>query len=146
MRKVRIGTSDLEVAPINLGGNVFGWTLDEQQSFAILDEFLAGGFNFIDTADTYAWWVNGTGGQSETIIGNWMKKRGNRGQVVLATKVGSETKDHPFDISRNHILQSVDDSLRRLQTDYIDLYYTHFDDQKTPVEETLSAYDEVIKA
>ncbi|MFC3197983.1 aldo/keto reductase [Parapedobacter deserti] len=146
MEKVKIGTSDLAVAPINLGGNVFGWTLDEQQSFDILDEFIANGFNFIDTADTYAWWVNGTGGQSETIIGNWLKSRGNRDKVVIATKVGSETRDHPFDISRKHILQSVDESLRRLQTDHIDLYYTHYDDHRTPVEETLSAYDEVIRA
>lgn len=146
MEKVKIGTSDLEVAPINLGGNVFGWTLDEKQSFTILDEFLEGGFNFIDTADTYAWWLNGTGGQSETIIGNWLKSRGNRDKVVIATKVGSETKEHTFDISKKHILRSVDESLQRLQTDHIDLYYTHYDDNKTPVEETLSAYDEVIKA
>jgi len=136
----------LEVGPINFGGNVFGWTLDEKQSFEILDAFIAGGFNFIDTADTYAWWVNGTGGQSETIIGNWLKSRGNRDKVVIATKVGSETREHSFDISKKHILKSVDESLQRLQTDRIDLYYTHYDDDKTPVEETLSAYDEVIKA
>lgn len=146
MENVKIGTSDLAVAPINFGGNVFGWTLDEQQSFDILDAFAAGGFNFIDTADTYAWWVNGTGGQSETIIGNWLKSRGNREKMVVATKVGSETKEHGFDISKKHILQSAEDSLRRLQTDYIDLYYTHFDDNRTPVAETLSAYDELIKA
>ena len=136
----------MEVGPINFGGNVFGWTLDEKQSFEILDAFIAGGFNFIDTADTYAWWVNGTGGQSETIIGNWLKSRGNRDKVVIATKVGSETREHSFDISKKHILKSVDESLQRLQTDRIDLYYTHYDDDKTPVEETLSAYDEVIKA
>jgi len=146
MDKVKIGSSDLEVGPINFGGNVFGWTLDEKQSFEILDAFIAGGFNFIDTADTYAWWVNGTGGQSETIIGNWLKSRGNRDKVVIATKVGSETREHSFDISKKHILKSVDESLQRLQTDRIDLYYTHYDDDKTPVEETLSAYDEVIKA
>lgn len=145
-KKVKIGTTDLEVAPINFGGNVFGWTLDEKQSFAILDAFVDKGFNFIDTADTYAWWVNGTGGQSETIIGNWLKSRGNRKDLVIATKVGSETKEHPQDISKKHILKSVEESLSRLQTDYIDLYYTHFDDEKTPVEETLSAYDEIIKA
>ncbi|SFC63932.1 Predicted oxidoreductase [Parapedobacter composti] len=146
MEKVKIGTSDLEVARINFGGNVFGWTLDEKQSFSILDAFIEGGFDFIDTADTYAWWVNGTGGQSETIIGNWLKSRGLRNKVVIATKVGSETREHPFDISRKHILKSVDESLRRLQTDHIDLYYTHYDDNNTPVEETLAAYDEVIKA
>ncbi len=146
VNKATIGTTDLKVAPINLGGNVFGWTLDEQRSFEILDAFTAGGFNFIDTADTYSWWVNGKGGQSETIIGNWLKARGNRSNLVIATKVGSETKEHPYDISKKHILKSVDESLQRLQTDYIDLYYTHFDDHKTPVEETLSAYDEIVKA
>ncbi|PPK99683.1 aldo/keto reductase [Parapedobacter indicus] len=146
MEKIKIGSSDLEVAPINFGGNVFGWTLNEAESFSILDAFVDGGFNFIDTADTYAWWLNGTGGQSETIIGNWLKIRGNRDRVVIATKVGSETKEHGFDISKRHILKSVDESLRRLQIDHIDLYYTHYDDNKTPVEETLLAYDEVIKA
>ncbi len=144
--KVKIGHSALEVAPINFGGNVLGWTLDEKASFEILDAFTAAGFNFIDTADTYAWWVNGTGGQSETIIGNWMRARRNRSNVIVATKVGSQTKEHPVDISKKHILKSVDESLQRLQTDYIDLYYTHFDDEKTPVEETLSAYDEMVKA
>ncbi len=146
MKKVVIKNTDIEIGNINFGGNVFGWTLSEQQSFDILDRFTGAGFNFIDTADTYAWWVNGTGGQSETIIGNWMKARNNRSEVVIATKVGSETKEHGYDISKKHILQSVDNSLQRLQTDYIDLYYTHFDDNKTPVEETLAAYDEVIKA
>lgn len=146
IHKVKIGHSTLEVAPINFGGNVLGWTLDEKASFEILDAFTAAGFNFIDTADTYAWWVNGTGGQSETIIGNWMRARRNRSNVIVATKVGSQTKEHPVDISKKHILKSVDESLQRLQTDYIDLYYTHFDDEKTPVEETLSAYDEMVKA
>lgn len=146
MKKVTIGNTDLQISPINLGGNVFGWTLDEQKSFEVLDGFVAGGFNFIDTADTYSWWVNGIGGQSETIIGNWMKARGNRDQIVIATKVGSQNKEHGVDISKKHILKSVDESLARLQTDHIDLYYTHFDDEKTPIEETLSAYDEVVKA
>ena len=146
MDKKIIKHTNLEVAPINLGGNVFGWTLNEQESFGILDKFTGAGFNFIDTADTYSWWVNGKGGQSETIIGNWMKLHGNRQQMVIATKVGSQTKEHGFDISRKHILKSVDESLKRLQTDYIDLYYTHFDDNKTPVEETLKAYAEIIKA
>ena len=146
MKKVKIKHTNLEIAPINFGGNVFGWTLDEQQSFKILDKFTEAGFNFIDTADTYAWWVNGVGGQSETIIGKWLKERKNRQDIVLATKVGSETKEHGYDISRKHILKSVDESLQRLGTDYIDLYYTHFDDNVTPVEETLAAYDEIIKA
>ncbi|REC44267.1 aldo/keto reductase [Chryseobacterium sp. 5_R23647] len=146
MEKIKIKNTDLLIAPVNFGGNVFGWTLDEKKSFDILDQFTAGGFNFIDTADTYSWWVNGKGGQSEEIIGKWMKERNNRNDVVLATKVGSETKEHGFDISKKHILKSVDESLARLQTDHIDLYYTHFDDGKTPVEETLEAYDEIIKA
>ncbi len=146
MDKIKINHTDLEIAPINFGGNVFGWTLDKQQSFSILDQFVDGGFNFIDTADTYSWWVNGVGGQSEEIIGQWLKARNNRSDIVLATKVGSETKEHGFDISKKHILKSVDESLKRLGTDYIDLYYTHFDDHKTPIEETLSAYDEIIKA
>jgi len=146
MEKRKIKNTDLSIAPVNFGGNVFGWTLDEKQSFDILDQFIEGGFNFIDTADTYSWWVNGKGGQSEEIIGRWMKKRANRHGLVVATKVGSETKEHGFDISKKHILKSVDESLQRLQTDYIDIYYTHFDDHKTPVEETLSAYDEIVKS
>ena len=146
MDKIRIKNTDLEIAPINFGGNVFGWTLNEQESFAVLDKFTEAGFNFIDTADTYSWWVNGTGGQSEEIIGKWLKSRGNRDQVVIATKVGSETKEHGFDISKKHILKSADESLQRLGVDCIDLYYTHFDDDVTPIEETLSAYDELITA
>ncbi len=146
MKRIKINNTDLEVAPINLGGNVFGWTLDEKQSFQILDAFADAGFNFIDTANTYSWWVNGVGGQSETIIGNWMKSRGNRDKMVIATKVGSQTKDHPVDISKKQILKCVDESLQRLQIECIDLYYTHFDDEKTPVEETMSAYDEIVKA
>ena len=146
MKKVNIKNTDLEIAPINFGGNVFGWTLDEKESFNILNKFEEGGFNFIDTADTYSWWVNGKGGQSEEIIGKWMKEKKNRQDIVLATKVGSETKEHGFDISKKHILKSIDESLKRLGTDHIDLYYTHFDDKVTSVEETLSAYDEIIKA
>ncbi|AZA85748.1 aldo/keto reductase [Chryseobacterium shandongense] len=146
MEKRTIKNTDLKIAPINFGGNVFGWTLDEDQSFNILDKFTGEDFNFIDTADTYSWWVNGKGGQSEEIIGKWMKSRRKRNDLVIATKVGSETKEHGFDISRKHILKSVDESLQRLQTDHIDLYYTHFDDKTTPVEETLQAYNEVIKA
>ncbi len=147
MKKVSIGNTDLQVAPINLGGNVFGWTLDEKQSFAILDRFIASGFDFIDTAEMYSFWVDGQGGgQSETILGNWMKSRSNREQIVLATKGSGATGLHPTDSSRNHILKSIDGSLQRLKTDYIDLYYTHYDDEKTPVEETLAAYDEAMKA
>lgn len=146
MSKVTIQHTDLEIAPISFGGNVFGWTLNEQESFEILDKFIGAGFNFIDTADTYAWWLNGKGGQSEEIIGKWLKSRSNRNNVVIATKVGSETKEHGFDISKKHILKSADESLQRLGVDHIDLYYTHFDDHATPAEETLSAYEELIKA
>lgn len=146
MKKVNIKNTDLEISRINFGGNVLGWTLNEKESFEILDAFLDAGFNFIDTADTYSWWVHGVGGQSETVLGKWMKARNNRDKLIIATKVGSQTKDHPNDISKQHILRSVDESLHRLQTDHIDLYYTHFDDETTPVEETLTAYDQVIKA
>lgn len=147
MEKILIKNTDLEVAPLNLGGNVFGWTLDEKKSFEILDAFANKGYNFIDTADMYSYWVDGgSGGQSESIIGNWIKSRGNRDKVVIATKVGGETGVNPVDISKAHILKTVDESLKRLQTDYIDLYYTHYDDNKTPVEETLEAYDQLIKA
>ena len=147
MKKVTIKNTDLVIAPINFGGNVFGWTLDEKQSFDILDKFVEGGFNFIDTADLYSWWVDGgAGGQSETILGKWFKARGNRDNIVLATKVGGATGVHPADTSKKHILEAVDKSLQRLQTDHIDLYYTHFDDGVTPVEETMEAYNEIVKA
>ena len=146
MKKITINNTTLEIAPITFGGNVFGWTLDEKQSFEILDKFTDLGFNSIDTADTYSWWVNGTGGQSEEIIGKWIKSRKNRNDIVIATKVGSETKEHAFDISKKHILKSADESLKRLGVEQIDLYYTHFDDNKTPIEETLSAYQELINA
>lgn len=104
MKKRMINNTDLEIAPVNFGGNVFGWTLNEKESFHILDRFTEAGFNFIDTADTYSWWVNGTGDQSEEIIGRWMRERNNRNKLVLATKVGSETKEHGFDISKNTFL------------------------------------------
>lgn len=147
IKRVKIGQTDLEVVPFNLGGNAFGWTMDEQKSFQILDAFIEAGFDFIDTADMYSYWVDGgAGGQSETIIGKWMKARGNRDQVVIATKVGGPTGVNEMDISRKHIMETVEKSLNRLQTDYIDLYYTHYDDEKTPIEETLGAYDELIKA
>ncbi len=146
MSKITINNTDIKVFPINLGGNAFGWTLDEKGSFEILDGFVANGGNFIDTADSYPWWVNGVGGLSEEIIGKWMKERGNRENIIVGTKTGSENKNHGFDISKEHVARSIDESLKRLQTDYIDLFYTHFDDNKTPVEDTLSAYDEAIKA
>jgi len=146
VERITLGKTALAVAPINLGGNVFGWTLNEQESFGILDGFAGAGFNFIDTADTYSWWADGNeGGESETIIGNWMKARGNRDQMVIATKVGSQNRTHPIDVSKAHILKSAEASLKRLQTDHIDLYYTHFDDNTTPVAETLAAYQQLIK-
>lgn len=145
--KRKINHTDLQISPVNLGGNVFGWTLNEQQSFEILDAFTAAGFNFIDTADMYSYWVDGQGGgQSETILGNWLKSRNNRKDVVIATKVGGATGLHGLDTTAKHILKTADESLKRLQTDYIDLYYTHYDDNVTPVEETLEAYDKLIKA
>lgn len=147
MEKINIGKSDLKVAPVNLGGNVFGWTLNEQHSFDILDKFVGGGFNFIDTADVYSTWVPGNkGGESETIIGNWMKLRGNRNEVVISTKVGWDFGDGRKGISADYIKKAAEASLKRLQVDCIDLYYTHIDDDVTPVEETLSAYAELIKA
>ncbi|RBL92456.1 aldo/keto reductase [Chitinophaga flava] len=146
MKKIKIGTTQLETAPLNLGGNVFGWTLDEKQSFDILDAFAESGFNFIDTADTYSYWVTGNnGGESERIIGNWMKARHNRDKIIIATKVGYENNERPADISSSNIIKTIEESLSRLQTDYIDLYYTHKDDGKTPVEETLEAHTKLVR-
>lgn len=146
MEKRQLGDSQLYVKPIAFGGNVFGWTIDEKQSFKMLDAFVEADFDFIDTADTYSWWVEGnSGGESESIIGKWSAERKNRDKIILSTKVGSQNKDRPKNISRSFILKSVEDSLRRLRTDYIDLYQTHFDDEVTPVEETLSAYQQLIK-
>jgi len=141
----KIGSSDLEVYPLNLGGNVFGWTADEQQSFAVLDAFTAAGGNFIDTADVYMARVPGNaGGESETIIGRWLERRGRREDVVIATKVGNWPK-RPG-VSATNIREAVEDSLRRLRTDYIDLYYAHRDVADVPLEETLGAFDELVRA
>ena len=147
MEKRRLGNSDLYTAPIIFGGNVFGWTVDEKQSFKLLDAFFDLGFNAIDTADVYSRWVEGNeGGESETIIGKWMKDRGNRNKVLLITKVGSDVGQGKKDLSKDYILEAVDKSLERLQTEYIDLYLTHWDDEVTPVEETLEAYGKLIEA
>ena len=142
----QLGNSDLHLAPLMLGGNVFGWTIDEKTSFGILDAFVDAGFNAIDTSDSYARWVPGSpGGESETIIGNWVKRSGKRDKVLIATKVG-EDMGEGRSLKKDYILRECEASLRRLQTDHIDLYQTHFDDEVTPVEETMQAYAVLIKA
>ncbi|HEY8915195.1 MAG TPA: aldo/keto reductase [Chitinophaga sp.] len=147
MEKRKLGRSELTVAPLAFGGNVFGWTIDEPNSFKLLDAFTGAGFNLIDTADVYSKWVSGNkGGESETIIGNWLKQSGKREQVIIATKVGGEMGPQQKGTSKAYITKAVEDSLRRLQTDYIDLYQTHFDEETTPVEETLATYAELIRA
>jgi aryl-alcohol dehydrogenase-like predicted oxidoreductase len=147
MEKRRLGKSDLIVAPLCLGGNVFGWTADEAASFALLDAFVDAGFNFIDTADVYSKWAPGHhGGESEIIIGDWLKRRGKRDDVVIATKVGSEMAPGKKGLSKAYITRAVEESLRRLDTDYIDLYQSHRDDEATPIEETLAAYGALIEA
>jgi len=147
MEKRQLGKSKLYVAPLCLGGNVFGWTADEEMSFRVLDGFVDAGFNFIDTADVYSKWAPGHhGGESETIIGDWLKRRGKRDDVVIATKVGSEMGPHKKGLSKAYILRAADESLRRLGTDYIDLYQSHRDDPDTPIEATLEAYGALIKA
>lgn len=136
----------MEVAPLAFGGNVFGWTADEPTSFKLLDGFIDAGFNLIDTADVYSRWVPGhQGGESETILGNWLKSRGHRDKVIVATKVASDMGQGKVDLSPNWIFEEVENSLRRLQTDYIDLYQSHRDDQATPQEETLQAYAKLIE-
>ena len=142
-QKISIPETDLVVHPLCLGGNVFGWSADGAQSFAILDAYVEAGGNFIDTADVYSEWKPGNkGGESETIIGNWMKSRGNRSEMVIATKV-AKLSTRPG-LSPENISAALEDSLRRLQTDYIDLYYSHEDDAKTPMEQTLLRYTELI--
>ena len=146
MEKRRLGRSSLQVAPLVLGGNVFGWTADEATSFKLLDAFVAGGFDFIDTANMYSTWVPGhQGGESETVIGKWIKQRGNRSKVVIATKVGMEMPGRGKGLKKAGILREVEDSLKRLQTDYIDLYQSHQDDPDTPVEETLEAFAQLVQ-
>jgi aryl-alcohol dehydrogenase-like predicted oxidoreductase len=147
MQKRKLGRSGLEVSPLAFGGNVFGWTADEATSFKLLDRFVGEGFNFIDTADMYSKWVPGNkGGESETIIGKWLKKSGKRDKVVIATKLGMEMAPGKKGLSPAYIKSAVEDSLKRLQTDYIDLYQSHTDDAETPLADTLGAYDKLIKA
>ncbi|MGW7341023.1 aldo/keto reductase [Streptomyces sp. NPDC054808] len=141
----KLGSSDLEVFPLALGGNVFGWTADQDTSFAVLDAYTAAGGNFVDTADSYSAWVDGnSGGESETVLGKWLASRGNRDDVVLATKV-SQHPEYPG-LSAANIKAAADASLRRLGTDRIDLYYTHFDKPEVPVEEIIGALDELVRA
>ena len=144
--KRKLGNSGLEIAPIVFGGNIFGWTADEPTSFRLLDAFIAAGFNAVDTADVYSKWVPGNkGGESETIIGNWLKRGARRQQVIIATKVASEMGPGKKGLSKRYILAAAEDSLQRLQTDYIDLYQSHVDDPDTPLDETLEAYAQLIK-
>ena len=145
MQKRPLGRSGLSIAPLMFGGNVFGWTADEATSFALLDAFVDGGFDAIDTADVYSAWVPGhVGGESETIIGKWLKNRRRRDDVIIATKVAKWPK-RPG-LSAANIIAAAEESLQRLQTDVIDLYQSHEDDEKTPIDETLEAYDRLIKA
>ncbi|MBY0280871.1 MAG: aldo/keto reductase [Alphaproteobacteria bacterium] len=146
MQKRPLGKSGISIAPLALGGNVFGWTIDEKTSFSILDAFVDFGFNLIDTADIYSAWVSGNkGGESETIVGNWLKKSGKRDKIVLTTKVGMRMGDGSMGLKRDYILESIEASLKRLQTDYVDFYQSHKDDIDAPMEETLEAYDILIK-
>ena len=147
MQKRKLGMSGLEVVPLMFGGNVFGWTADEPTSFDLLDRFVERGFDFIDTANVYSVWIPGhQGGESETILGKWFARSGKRKDVVLATKVGMKMGDGGQGLGKDYILRSVEESLQRLQTDYIDLYQSHTDDAETPLEETLSAYEELIRS
>lgn len=145
MKKKTLMNTDIQIAPLIFGGNVFGWTIDEKKSFQLLDEFFEKGFNCIDTADSYSAWVPGNkGGESETIIGNWMKARGNRNKIVISTKVGDKISPDKKGLSKKYILSAAEESLKRLQTEHIDLYQTHKDDSDTPIEETLEAYNQLL--
>ena len=142
-----LGRSGIQVGPLAFGGNVFGWTADEATSFHLLDAFVDSGLNLIDTADVYSTWVAGhRGGESETVIGNWIKRTGKRDKIVIATKVGKPMGEGQKGLSRKYIMLAVEDSLRRLQTDYIDLYQSHEDDPATPLEETLGTFAELVKS
>jgi aryl-alcohol dehydrogenase-like predicted oxidoreductase len=145
MQTRRLGDTELEIVPVVFGGNVFGWTVDEARSFELLDAWVDRGFNCIDTADVYSVWMPGhVGGESETIIGKWLKQSGKRDEVVLLTKVGMEMKSGGKGLSKKYILEEVEQSLKRLQTDRIDLYQSHKDDESVALEETLEAYAQLI--
>ena len=144
---VQLGSTSLDVFPLCLGGNVFGWTADREASFAVLDAYVSAGGNFVDTANGYSHWAAGnSGGESEQIIGAWLAARGNREDIVLATKVGGTMPGLAPGLGAETIRRAIDDSLRRLQTDYVDLYFVHFDDLDTPLEETLGALDALVVA
>jgi aryl-alcohol dehydrogenase-like predicted oxidoreductase len=146
MENRTLGRSNLQVSNLSFGGNVLGWTTDEPTSFEVLDAFVAAGGNFIDTADTYSRFAPGhQGGESETVLGKWLKQRGNRSQLIIATKVGNDMGPGGKGLSRQHIIKSVENSLQRLQTDYIDLYQSHRDDLTVPQEETLATYAELVR-
>jgi aryl-alcohol dehydrogenase-like predicted oxidoreductase len=146
LQKRRLGRTDLDIAPLVLGGNVFGWTADEKTSFDILDRFVDAGLNTVDTADSYSRWVPGNkGGESETIIGKWMKSRGNREKVVIVTKVGSDMGQGKKDLSAAYIAKAAEDSLKRLQVETIDLYLSHWPDDAVPYDETLAAHQRLIE-
>ena len=146
MSKRELGRSGIQVPLLTFGGNVFGWTVDQAASFNLLDALLDHKLNFIDTADVYSSWVEGNkGGESETIIGNWLKKTGKRDQIILATKVGKPMGEGKVGLSPRYIKEAVEASLKRLQTDYIDLYQSHDDDANTPLAETMAAFDALIK-
>lgn len=147
MEKRKLGNSGIEFAPLAFGGNVFGWTVDEATSFKLLDGYVDAGFSFVDTADVYSRWAPGNkGGESETVIGNWLRGGAKRDKVVIATKCGMDMAPDRKGLSRAHIVRSVDDSLKRLHTDHIDLFQSHRDDPETPQEETLQTYGELIKS
>ena len=146
MEKRKLGRSGIEISPVMFGGNVFGWTADEATSFKLLDACVAAGINAIDTADVYSVWARGhQGGESETVIGNWLKQRGKRDDVVIATKVGAQMGSGDKGLSRAWIMKEADASLKRLQTDVIDLYQAHRDDPETPQEETAQAFADLVK-
>ncbi|RYZ97405.1 MAG: aldo/keto reductase, partial [Sphingobacteriaceae bacterium] len=146
MQKREIGRSGIYVSPLAFGGNVFGWTADEKTSFELLDAFVDSGFELVDTADVYSRWVPGNkGGESEVIMGNWLKKSSKRDKIIIATKVGKPMGDEKKGLSKAYITRAVEDSLKRLQTDYIDLYQSHEDDKDTPLLETLETFDNLIK-
>jgi aryl-alcohol dehydrogenase-like predicted oxidoreductase len=146
MKRRRLGNTGLEVSPLIFGGNIFDWTVDQATAFQLLDAFVGAGFNAVDTSDVYSRWVPGhTGGESEIILGEWMKQSKNRSQMIVATKLGMDMGDGKKGLSKDHILRSADDSLRRLQTDHIDLYQSHIDDPDTPLEETMGAYAQLLQ-